>query len=312
MKARVLAYLALAACATNPRSASFDQNPSTGDASSDSGATGDDGSAQGDAGTPPLFGGDGGSDACVPTSPTETTCDGKDDDCNGKIDDVDVGKDGICDCVRIGLLGKPGYYGSNNFQQWLVSKGTKVTRVQQTTTEALDAAALAPFDMVILDWLQRTYTTTEVKAFSDWLVAGHGALALSGFAELYEVERPNSLMTVLGMTFTGANQVANRQTVTDFSPPHALSSGVTSVTFYGGSAVIGGAPVVPGTHAAFARVGASVVGMAHEGPTARAVAWGDEWIEFDSEWSSVPDINRFWANIVSFLTPRCEVPPPPR
>src|SRR5262249_34993040 len=66
--------------------------------------------------TPPLGGGsdDGGSDACVKVSDTETKCDGRDDDCNGKIDDVDVGHDGICDCIRIGLIGKKGWYASNN------------------------------------------------------------------------------------------------------------------------------------------------------------------------------------------------------
>ena len=43
------------------------------------------------------------------------------------------------------------HFGANNFQAWLLSRGTTVTRIQQTTMETLDAAALAPYDMVILD-----------------------------------------------------------------------------------------------------------------------------------------------------------------
>src|SRR5689334_20015914 len=41
---------------------------------------------------------------CVPTQTIETTCNRIDDDCNGVVDDVDVGKDGICDCLGILIL----------------------------------------------------------------------------------------------------------------------------------------------------------------------------------------------------------------
>ncbi len=83
------------------------------------------------------------------------------------------------------------------------------------------------------------------------------------------------------------------------------------MTFNGGSEVQDAPGAGAGTHTTFAKSGGLPVGVAHETATSRGVIWGDEWIEFDSEWSTMPDINRFWSNIVSYLTPRCEVPPPP-
>jgi hypothetical protein len=258
---------------------------------------------------PGSFERDGG---CVKVSETETKCDGIDDDCNGKIDDVDVGKDGICDCVRIGLVGRPGYYGSNNFQAWLQARGTTVTRIQETTNDPLTAQQLAPFDMVILDWLQRPYTAAESQTFAQWLESGHGALALSGFAGDYEVERPNSLMKVVGLTFGIVTTFEGKETVTDFTTTHPIARGVSAVTFNGGSEVFSGVPTVAGTLTSVARLAPRDVLVAHEGTAARAAAFGDEWIEFDSEWRALPDIERLWANLVGFLAPRCTVPPPPR
>jgi len=261
----------------------------------------------------PVLGGDdgGGTNGCVPVSATETKCDGKDDDCNGKIDDVDVGKDGICDCIRIGLIGKKGWYGSNNFEAWLTSKGTTVGRIQEDVADTLTDAELQPYDMVILDWLQRTYSFSEAQTFQTWMNAHHGVLALSGFAPDYDPARPNSLIGVIGLQMTSSTTFPNNMQITDFSP-HPLTVGVTSVTFNGGSEVQDSPGAVAGTHTIFARSGGLPVGVAHETSSNRGVVWGDEWIEFDSEWSTVPDINRFWSNIVSYLTPRCEVPPPPK
>jgi hypothetical protein len=36
---------------------------------------------------------------------SELACDGIDENQNGVTDDVDKGKDGLCDCLRIGFLG---------------------------------------------------------------------------------------------------------------------------------------------------------------------------------------------------------------
>src|SRR5690606_5076652 len=67
---------------------------------------------------PPVGGTDAGTGA-TPGS-NEDTCDGIDNDGNGIIDDVDVGRDGICDCLMIATLGEPGVWGEGDvFATWL-------------------------------------------------------------------------------------------------------------------------------------------------------------------------------------------------
>jgi hypothetical protein len=35
--------------------------------------------------------------------------------------------------------------------------------------------------------------------------------------------------------------------------------------------------------------------------------WGDEWIEFDSEWSAMPQIPQLWLQVFTWISPpsRC-------
>src|SRR4051812_29414911 len=59
--------------------------------------------------------------SCVPTETVESKCNAIDDDCNGAIDDVDVGKDGICDCLGVLILGTSGSLAASTFETWLKS-----------------------------------------------------------------------------------------------------------------------------------------------------------------------------------------------
>src|SRR5207249_1435966 len=85
--------------------------------------------------------------------------------------------------------------------------------------------------------------------------------------------------------------------------PHPLTLGLTSVTFEGGFLVT----TLPGVHdgldTAVAHLASGEAGIAQErGEDAgRVFVWGDEWIEFDSEWSIMPEIHMFWVSILGLL-----------
>ena len=246
--------------------------------------------------------------SCVPTRAKEALCDGKDDDCNGKIDDVDVGGDGICDCLRIGIIGSPGSNPSANFQAWLEAKGTSVERTHKTATESFDAPLLDKYDVLILDRLPREYTTTEAGALATWVEAGGGFISMTGYTgnpapDFYT----NTLLAPFGLSYQPGLQ---SEPVTNFAS-HPVTQGLTSVTFLGGY-VVADAGGTPGTSTVIGSISAGPIAYAHERGKGRAVIWGDEWIEFDSEWQTLPEIQQLWVNVMAWLGPQdsCEVTTP--
>lgn len=275
----------------------------TGGSAANSGAGGTSGG--GSSGTGGGISADSG--ACTPTAAIETECNGIDDDCNGKIDDVDVGNDGICDCLRIGIVGNPGSNPSANFQGWLTARGTSVERSHTAPTETFDAAFLAKYDVVIFDQLSRDYTTTEADALRLWVEAGGGFVSMTGYTDTALDFRANSLLAPLGLSYLPG---LHSEPVTIFAT-HPVTAGLTSVTFLGGY-LVGDSGGSGGTSTAIGSISAGPVAYAHERGKGRAVAWGDEWIEYDSEWQSLPEIEKLWVNLMSWLGPQdsCSVPVP--
>jgi hypothetical protein len=74
------------------------------------------------------------------------------------------------------------------------------------------------------------------------------------------------------------------------------------VTFNGGLPVTVPASMAS-TFVPMAMIGTHVVGAAGPIGMGRALLFGDEWIEFDSEWSTMPPIPRFWQNSVEWTAP---------
>lgn len=169
----------------------------------------------------------------------------------------------------------------------------------------VDGATLAGFDVIILDQLTREYSAQEVAAFVAWVEAGGGLMALTGHIAGDVVrERPNAILAPFGMRYEPG--LLNGP-VTDFEA-HPLTEKLTSVTFTGGFAV---GEVAPGPVVIASLLGAGPVARAAQVGQGRVYAWGDEWIEYDSEWASIPEIEVFWTNVFDRLAPQdiCGIPP---
>ena len=222
----------------------------------------------------------------------------------------DAGSTG-CSHLNIGILGNPGARDSSNFQQWLVNSGTSAKRIHTTGSEALTRETLEPFDVVVLDWLTRDYSSEEAAIFADWVSAGGGVVSMSGYVNNTVVDwHANSLLAPLAVAYGGPLLSGP---VTRFAV-HPVTAGLTSVTFLGGYEVTdsGGSASTRTPIAFLPDATGTVAGVAVEMGKGRAVVWGDEWIEFDSEWSTLPEIAQLWVQLFGFIAPKnkCELMPP--
>ena len=259
------------------------------------------------------MGGAGGSsgDSGIPTG-NEDKCDGIDNDNNGIIDDVDVGKDGICDCLRIATLGKQGTVGvSNVFTGWLDARSS-------TGTADLDDAVLTPtllsqYQVIVAQnvSVNHTYDANEVAALKAWIDAGGGLMTLIGYADPSEIQNVNTLLGPYGMSY-GPEQIlqksgASTVPVTNWVP-HPVTNGVSLLGVDNGYPVKGVGTVLA-TEQGWEML---LVQTVKQG---RVAMWGDEWITFDSEWAGHPEyqVELFWLNTIKWLTPanNCQVPIPP-
>ncbi|HEX2673425.1 MAG TPA: hypothetical protein VHM25_21235 [Polyangiaceae bacterium] len=222
--------------------------------------------------------------------------------------DPDAGSE--CSHLNIGILGNPGARASSNFQQWLVASGTSAQRIHTTSNEALTSTTLQLFDVVVLDWLTRQYTADEAAIFANWVSAGGGVVSMSGYANTASDWNANSLLAPLQVAY-GGSLLTNP--VESFAV-HPVTAGLTSVTFTGGYAVsdLGGSASTRTPIAFFSDSAKTTVGVAVQMGKGRAVVWGDEWIEFDSEWSTLPQIPQFWVQVFAWIAPvhKCELSPP--
>lgn len=240
-------------------------------------------------------------------------CDGIDNDGNGIIDDVDVGHDGICDCLRIATLGVKGQWGAGNvFAQWLNGKSTAgaVDLAAQTLTPAL----LGGYQVIVaqdLSAIGRTYSAAEITALGDWVKAGGGLLTLIGYGDASERANANAILATFGMSYAAAPILAKQGgstiPVTTWVA-HPVTSGILKIGVDNGYETQGSGTTV-------ATEQSLKLLQVKEVSSGKVIAWGDEWITYDSEWSAHPDyqVERFWLNMIKWMTPakECQVAIPP-
>ena len=244
-------------------------------------------------------------DGCVPSP---EVCDDVDNDCDDQIDNVDVGMDGICDCLNIALIGNQGANPSAEFQMWLEDQGTQVDRISTNPNELLDKATLNKYDIVILDYLIRNYTAEEAMTTQTWVEAGGGLMAMTGFTNAqFAADRPNTLIKPMGLSYNTSKGFFSGP-VTQFVA-HPITMGLTSISFYGGLFI----DIVNdgvGVNKTIMTLPQGPVGVVQERMKGRLFIFGDEWVEFDSEWKNIPQIKQFWVQTLSYLGPKesCQVP----
>jgi hypothetical protein len=234
-------------------------------------------------------------------------------DLNLDVDAATVDQDAATGCshLNIGILGNPGSNNASNFQQWLMKSGTSVRRVQTTADEPMTRATLDSFDVVVVDCLTRDYTADEASIFAAWVTGGGGVASMSGYHDDTTVDwHANSLLAPLGVAYAG-NRVWGP--VTKFAT-HPTTAGLTSVTFTGGYPVsdLGGVTSTRTPIAFLQGTPETTVGWAIQMGAGHALVWGDEWIEFDSEWSTYPQIPQLWVQVFSWISPltKCLLDPP--
>lgn len=244
----------------------------------------DDGSGEGSSGVPRLG--------------TETLCDGIDENGNGIIDDVDVGRDGLCDCIRLGFFGEVSSDAGGEtaaFQAWLEERSGQIPVQNLRATETLTAEWLADLHVVIVGGMQERaalgapFTQAELDALDTWLIErGGGVFTLAGYTESSgDAEPTNALLARLGIQYQTSG-IAAAGVIGEGAPPiwltgiaspdHPSVEGVEQFGFYFGYPVAGDGLVVM-------RDRGYDLAMAKEYGAGRVFVFGDEWITQDVTWS---------------------------
>jgi hypothetical protein len=266
----------------------------------------------------------GGGGGGIPTG-NEDTCDGVDNDGNGIIDDVDIGHDGVCDCLDIATIGRLGVWGTGDiFAGWLDSRspiGAVALGDQVLTPEMLkpfQVIVVLNVSDIIVEWRGQTldpdvshaYSAEEAKALGDWVRAGGGLMTTIGYnpdrgAEVVNFNRLLADTTMLYSTtaFDTTGDVTNWA-------PHPVTEGMIKAWMDKGiepQTAVGTTVAWDTQNHPCLQVGE--VGQGH------VAMWGDEWITYDSEWVNTTDlqIEHLWLNIFKWLSPAkvCQVTIPP-
>ena len=208
-------------------------------------------------------------------------------------------------CRRVGIIGAPGSNGSSDFQTWLETQGAIATRIHAdaATPMPLRRTELDTFDLVIIDYLRRPYTAEESQILEDWVRDGGGLVAMTGHDNTNVSDLHNSLLAALGPSYDTTRLLSGLATLLTHPTTEAADGSVLpAVTFAGGRDVVVPADLTA-TLTPMAMLGEDVVGVAGPMGEGHVLIFGDEWIEFDSEWRTMPAIPRLWQNMVQWVAP---------
>jgi hypothetical protein len=249
---------------------------------------------------PPLVGTSGGLGVNGDDAPTvgvggETVCDGLDDNGNGIIDDVDAGRDGLCDCLKIGFLGSfasDAGTATQAFQAWLEARSSVPIKNIPENTQ-LSAATLEGLQVLVVGNLSSRarsggYTPAEVDVVRQWVEAGGGLMTLAGYtANADDMRATVQLLQPTGLGYdyqgrgpgvlgTGAPPVVVTGIIA-----HPTVEGITALGVYYAYPVTGDGEVIVNDSG-------FTLAMAKPFGNGRVFAFSDEWITQDRLWLPPP------------------------
>ncbi len=240
----------------------------------------------------------------------ETLCDGIDNDGDGFVDNVDLAKDGICDCLRIATLGSTLYPMDDTFKAWLDAQAGGVTALG---AQVLGSDSLKPFQVLIVqDVRERAYAADEVESLRAWVANGGGLFTLTGYTADSNAN-VDALLAPFGLRYGTSlvlvNPFANESLPVSTWYEHPVTRGISRIGVVSAYQVLGEGEVL--AEGSDVLLGSVVVMRARDYERGHVLAWGDEWITYNSEWQSRPDyqVLRLWQNILEWLGPinRCQV-----
>lgn len=196
-------------------------------------------------------------------------------------------------CARVARMGPSNGSLGSTFDTMLPAGGLPWTRlhgVRSPPPPALVAEDLSAVDVLIVESIVRTYTSTEARVLEAWVRAGGGLMVTSGFGNSTEPARINSLLSALDITVSGPP----RDALLVAFEQHRVTRGVVELDFMGGFGVRGGG--LP-----FARTAEGPVALVREHGAGRVVVWGDDWILGNPTLDRSPDGKLFWANSLLWL-----------
>ena len=254
---------------------------------------------------------------------TPEVCDGKDNDSNGLIDDVDAGHDGVCDCLNIATIGHIGPWsnGGDIFASWLDARspiGAVALADDELTPDklkafqvivVLHAATTAVESGGVTAPAHHVFSDAETTAFEAWVRGGGGVMTTTGYTndEAAEVVNVNKLLANLGMGYSTSKLGLSGDVKAWL--PHPVTDGISTIFTNNGVEpdATSGMTIANGGDGKVALQVAQV----DEG---RVAVWGDEWVTYDSEWADVDgqQVEHFWLNLLKWLSPptQCQVPIP--
>lgn len=231
---------------------------------------------------------------------TELECDDKDENDNGIVDDVDIGKDGLCDCIHIGFFGEiasDAGQDTASFDAWLIERSGQVPIKRLAADETLTAEWLASLQVLIIGGMQEraaaggAFTAEEIAAFDDWVRnRGGGVMTLSGYTATSDDAQPtNELLANTGLGYD-LGTVQEQGVIGEAAPPvwlndiaapdHPTVDQVTEIGVYYGYPVEGdGTVILQGEGYDLA--------MAKQVGNGRVFVFADEWITQDATWAGL-------------------------